>query len=99
MWSCGIYCLKLSERDFWRLTLAQFNALLSRYTYEQESLDYRAALICSILAEINRDRKKRKKPFTPTDFMPKRRDDEKLTDEQMLNRVKMISKALGAEVK
>lgn len=56
-------------------------------------------MICSILAEINRDRKKRKKPFTPADFMPKRRDDEKLTDEQMLNRVKMISKALGAEVK
>ncbi len=74
---------------------------MDRYTYEQECQDYRAALVCSILAEVNRDRKKRKKPFTPADFMPKRREEPRqvLTSDQLLSRLKVISSALGAEVK
>jgi hypothetical protein len=58
-------------------------------------LQYRAALICSVLAEINRDKKKRPKPFTPQDFMPKK----KLTKEQMMNNAKALTMMLGGEIK
>lgn len=54
-------------------------------------------MICSVIAEVNRDSKKRKKPFTPDDFMPKKR--RKLTGEQMVNQVEAINIALGGEVK
>lgn len=59
-------------------------------------LNYRTAMICSIIAEVNRDHKKRKKPFTPNDFMPKKKV--KLTDEQMLEQIKSLNIAFGGEV-
>lgn len=90
--------MRLSEREFWGLTLAQFNSLVKWYAAEQETLNYRGALICSVIAEVNRDRKKQKKPFTPEDFMPKRRKG-KLTGEQMMDQVKAANIVLGGEVK
>lgn len=63
-------------------------------------LNYRGAMICSIIAEVNRDRKKRKKPYTPSDFMPKKEKPEvRLTGEQMKGQLEMINAALGGEVK
>jgi hypothetical protein len=75
--------------------------LTEQYISEQETLDYRAALICSIIAEVNRDRKKRSKPYTAKDFMPERRAKKKqhISDTQMLNRAQVITKMLGGEVK
>jgi len=64
---------------------------------EQELLNYRGALICSVIAEVNRDPRKRKRPFTPDDFMPKQKI--KLTDKQMTDQIKAINIALGGEVK
>jgi len=98
MWSFGRYCLKLTEKAFWSLTLAQFNALAERFISEQESLNYRAALVCSVIAEVNRDRKKRTKPFTPQDFMPKKKK-AKLTGEQTMEQIKVLNTMLGGEVK
>lgn len=86
----------MSEGEFWSLTLAQFNSLAKRYAFEQETLDYRGALICSIIAEVNRDKKKRSRPFTPKDFMLKKKV--KLTVEQMKNQIEAINIALGGEV-
>ena len=31
--------------------------------------DWRAALVASVIAEVNRGRTKRKKPYTPKDFL------------------------------
>ena len=66
-------------------------------------MDYRAALICTIIAEVNRDPKKRGRAFTPKDFMPKRKAEreitKELTGEQMLERAKIITSALGGEIK
>jgi len=98
MWSFGRYCLRLSEKEFWSLTVAQFNSLAKEYSREQKALNYRAALVCSILAEANRNRKKRKKPYTPSDFMPKKKK-AKLTGEQMMEQIKAVNIALGGEVK
>jgi len=65
--------LGLGEKEFWGLTLAQFDALAERWLETEESADYRAALVCSVVANVNRDRRKRAKPFGPRDFMPDRR--------------------------
>ena len=82
------------------MTLAQYNALAKQFIIGQETLDFRSAQICWIIAEVNRDRKKRSKAYTPKDFMPRREAKEapkKLTGEQMLERVKMINIALGGK--
>jgi len=72
--------------------------LVKEYVFEQERLDYRAALICSVIAEVNRNRKKRKKPYTPKDFMPKEKR-RRMTGEQMAEQLKLINIALGGEAK
>lgn len=53
-----------------------------------------------MVAETHRDRKKRSKPFTPDDFMPKKKEVKvQLTGEQMKEQLGMINAALGGEVK
>lgn len=88
--------MRLSEREFWGLTLAQLNSLAERFASEQEMLNYRGALICSVIAEVNRNKKKRSRPYTFKDFMPKKRRG-KLTGEEMLERIVAMNAALGGE--
>ena len=45
-------------------------ALVKQHQADERRLDYRAALICSTLANIHRNRKKKAQPFKPQDFMP-----------------------------
>ena len=72
MWAFGRYDLHLSEGDFWALTLKELDALSERRKDGQEWLDYRAALICTVMSNAWRDTKKKSKPFEPGDFMPKK---------------------------
>ena len=63
-------------------------------------LNYRGAMICSVIAEVNRDRKKRKKPYSPNDFMPKKPHPKvQLTGEQMKQHLGLINATLGGDVK
>ena len=88
----GRYDLGLSEEEFWGLTLKEFNALSERYGVNQEWLNYRAALICSVLANIARDPKKKGTPYIPRDFMPGGKQPyQKQTAKQMLATAKMWS--------
>jgi len=74
--------------------------LAKEYAGEQETLNFRTALLCSIIAEVNRDRKKRNRPYTPEDFMPKKKIKKvELTNEQMRQQLEMLNVALGGEVK
>jgi hypothetical protein len=68
------------------MTLAQFGLLWERKRVIYEQSLHGAALVCSVLAEINRDKKKRSKAFTPADFLPKKQKpkSEGQTPEQML---------------
>ena len=94
----GVYTLHLSDSEFWHLTLAQFDALLRRYIEEQKKLDGRAALICTVLANINRNPKKRSKAFTVEDFMPKYEKERKVKSaEEMLETVKLWDKVLRGD--
>lgn len=42
----------------------------ARQEAEQERADFRAGIVAATIANVNRDRKKRPRPFTPADFMP-----------------------------
>lgn len=99
LWAFARYDLRLTDAEFWDLSFAQFNALTDRYIQDQENQDLRAALICSILANVNRDTKKRHKPFEPKDFMPQRRPTKPKTDEQMKEDLAALTIALGGEIK
>jgi hypothetical protein len=65
----GRYNLALPEKEFWRLTLAQFLALRRGYEAREEWQNFRAAEICSVIANTI-PREKGAKPFTYKDFMP-----------------------------
>ncbi len=75
--------------------MAQFNALAKEYANEQDMLNYRGAVICSVIAEVNRDRKKRKKSFTPNDFMPQKKVE--LSEDQILDQMIGLNLALGGD--
>jgi hypothetical protein len=85
LWSFGRFSLKLSETEFWHLTLLELDALIQRYKEEQDWLNLRPALICSTLANIHRDPKK-SKIYKPLDFMPEIR--KRQTPEDMLGVIK-----------
>ena len=100
MWVFGRGELKLSEEEFWNMTPGQYDLLarwhLKREEAKEERLDYRAALICSVIANVNRDSKKKSKPFQPQDFMPKKQVVKKRqTPEDMLEVVKALNAAFG----
>lgn len=79
------------------MTIAQYNALVAQYEAQQKRQDLRTALLCSIMAEPYRDKKKRLNPFTPADFMPKKKKNP--SDEQMMLQAKAIVLSLGGEIK
>jgi len=45
---------------------------LKREERQQYVENYRVGLICSIIANVNRDPKRRPNPWMPEDFMPKK---------------------------
>lgn len=79
------------------LNLKRFNALVKRYSLDLERQYHHAGLICSVLANIYRDPKKRKKPYTAQDFMP-RKEKPRQTAEEMMRNAKAIVKSLGGEI-
>lgn len=96
LWAIGRYDLKLSEEEFWALTLKEFNLLLKRHK-EQRSADmYNSALICATIANSNRSRGK---VYQPSDFMPKeKKKRKKMSIAEMVNALKMITASNGGEV-
>jgi len=63
-------------------------------------LDYRNALICTVIANANRNPKKKSTPFTVLDFMPGEQppEEKKQSPEQMMQRIKIMNAALGGKV-
>lgn len=70
LWSIGIYDFGLTEDEFWDLTFAQFRALSKRHDLAQQQRDLGFGIVASVIANVNRDPKKRRKEFEPKDFMP-----------------------------
>ena len=73
-----------------RLTSKQIAEWVAFYSLEPFGNEWRqAAVIASTIAEANRNEKKRSKPFTPDDFMPKR-DEGPKDSNQLLAMAKAI---------
>ncbi len=63
--------------------------------FGEERADLQAGIIASTIANVNRDPKKRRRPYKPQDFMPKF-DAEKTQDWQsQLAMVEMLNAAFG----
>lgn len=114
MLSFAVVRLKLSVKEFWKLLPKEFYALSKEYERkvqedvdlimaQQEWANWRAAMICCIIANAHRDRKKKPTPFKPSDFMPQKpqklEKGKKMTDEEMLEVLKRTTIMLGGEVK
>jgi hypothetical protein len=54
--------------EFSRLSTIELRELLDKWREKQQREDYRAAKICVLLAEVNRDQKKKPIPFEVWDF-------------------------------
>jgi hypothetical protein len=52
--------------------LTEWAAYYSLEPWGAEVEDWRAGMIASTIANVNRDPKKQRKPYTPKDFMPQR---------------------------
>ena len=70
LWSYGIHDLRLTDGQFWSLTPRQFQALSDRHEDAMRRALHPGAMVCSTLANLHRDPKKRPEPFTPADFLP-----------------------------
>lgn len=88
----------MSEDEFWFLTLKEFNALIERHQTNEEWLNYRPAIICALLANINRG--KGSKVYKPQDFMPgaKVKLGTPQTPKQMLATIKVLNAIHGGKV-
>ena len=61
-----------------------------------ERNDVGAGIVASTIANVNRDPKKRKKPFSPSDFVPQFGTEKKERDWQdLLAHVEMLNAAFG----
>lgn len=80
--------------------MRQFDALVKRHIHDKEQSDYRAALVCSVVANCRMRGKGDDKVFTPDDFMPQKaaKPKKRQTPEDMLAVVKVLNAALGGRV-
>lgn len=65
-------------------------SLVERHREHERRADRRAGEVAALMANINRDTKKRREPFTWLDIFPEYKEPEKpQTDEQMLAAMQM----------
>lgn len=65
--------------------------------FGDERADWRAALNASVVAEVNRGKTKRKKPFQPGDFLLRFEGPKRQSAQTQLQFVEMLNKAFGGK--
>ncbi len=65
--------------------------------FGDERADWRAALVASVDAEVNRGRTKRKKPFQPKDFLLSFEGPKRQTWQSQLQFVELLNSAFGGK--
>lgn len=86
---------RVSSREF-----AEYWALYQLDPWGPERDDLRAGIVASTVANVNRDRRKRPRPYTPQEFMPKlveaTADAEETVDPaEIARRVSEVMRGLG----
>ena len=75
--------------------MAKLDALTSRFREDQERQDYHAGLICSVTANVNRNRDSR--AFEPRDFMPIV-EPQKIDANDWFDKFSVITAAFGGKI-
>jgi len=86
IWAIGRYDLGLNEKDFWRLTFKEFDALVKRLNFRKKEQQYQVASILATLHNVHRTSKS-DKIFKPEDFLEEKKQ---LTNEQLYEKAKLI---------
>jgi len=101
LWAVAEIELGKSRDEFGRLTPREFQALVDQRDTVEERLDFRAALIASTIANVNRTKKG--KAWKISDFMPKRKrrgrkGKRKQTVREQIALAKAITLAFGGKL-
>lgn len=81
------------------LAIEDIQLLVEEFENREQRADARAALVASVIANIARDRKKKRKPFDISDFMISTKKKKKQqTMEEMIETVKFLNMVFGGEV-
>ena len=73
------------------MTARDFMRLVKRFEAKVERDSYNVAIIISAIYNTVRNEKKRKKPYTPEDFLPKK----KKTQKDLLNQAESLNEMFG----
>ena len=80
--------------------MREFAALVERHNTALERADYHAALVCAVIANVNRDPKRTPKAYSAIDFMPtKQHTTPKREEREDLDDLLAFAGSMGAEVK
>ncbi len=75
----------LTSAEFWRLTMRQFVRLVDRKNQHRRQDDMRFGVLATLIAEPNRDRKKRHEPYEPAFFFPSLAEDRAQVEEKIIS--------------
>lgn len=97
LYAAGVVDLGLSDEQFWRSTPATLDAVADRVRQRDRDAWRRSAMVCAVIANANRDPKKRKKPYTEADFIGRDRGGKpkKQSPDDMLKMAQMANQAFG----
>lgn len=83
---------EMGASHFWEwLAFSQIEPFGAETGYHQ------AAIVASVIAETNRDRKKRSRPYSPKDFMPQFGKPKVQSWEEQLHIVTLLNEAFGGK--
>jgi hypothetical protein len=75
--------------------LAEWLAFFRLEPWGEERADLRAGIVASTVANVHRDGKKRRKPYSPEEFMPRFEVEEEAPEETALRLMGQLRRALG----
>lgn len=90
----AVYNFGVDTDKAWRLTIPDLNVLSKRLTDSEYRMNYRAAMVVAAIYNVNRDPKKRKKPYTPEEILGKGKQE----TSDMLSMAKRLTEAHDGEI-
>ncbi|NLI41849.1 MAG: hypothetical protein GX421_11875 [Caldisericales bacterium] len=89
----------MTQREIETLAIEDVQLLVEEHENREQRADARAALVASVMANIVRDKKKKRKPFDISDFMiSTKKKKRQQTMEEMIETVKFLNMVFGGEV-
>jgi len=89
------YIIGLTTEQFWGCTLKEFEKKIEAFKALEKKQDFRTAQICAIIANVNRDSKKKRRPYQPKDFMPKEKEKRQQTWQEQYELMKRFTRRKG----